>query len=127
MDEASACLSEVPKEAATGYPVKRLYPSTEPFGESAHWSSPKDSESDSALPGSALETPEVPSSGPRLISAAPSVLALTRSLPPPGRLSPSSDDEQRMLPPLDKHEGSRAMTEIPSRQVRLFLILNSTE
>ncbi|XP_077508023.1 uncharacterized protein LOC144119224 [Amblyomma americanum] len=117
MDEASACLSDVPKEATTGYPVKRLYPSTEPFGELADWSSPKDTESDPALPGSARETPEVSRSGPRLVSAASSVLALTRALPAPGRLSPSSDDEQRMLPPLDRHGGSRAMTDILSRQV----------
>ncbi|XP_077508733.1 uncharacterized protein LOC144120188 [Amblyomma americanum] len=77
--------------------------SEESFGEPAGWSSSNEPESVSTPPFSARKTP-------RIISAAPSLLALTRSLPSPGRLSPPSDDEQRMLPPLDEAESSRAMT-----------------
>ncbi|KAK8784132.1 hypothetical protein V5799_009502 [Amblyomma americanum] len=116
VDEATPWLSEVPKDPGKGCLAKRPYPSTETFGEPAGWSSSNEPESVSTPPFSARKTP-------RIISAAPSLLALTRSLPSSGRLSPPSDDEQRMLPPLDEAESSRAMT---SRQVRLFLRASGT-
>ncbi|XP_077507961.1 uncharacterized protein LOC144119134 [Amblyomma americanum] len=118
-DEATAWLSDAPQHSYPGASAKRLYPSTETFGEPAGCSSPREPESDFALPLSTRETVEVSRFGPRMISAASCVLAATRSLESPCRLSPSSDDEQWMLPALDRGEGGRPTTRIPSRKASL--------
>ncbi|XP_054923446.2 uncharacterized protein [Dermacentor andersoni] len=118
-DTAAEWIQQSSQDEALETPLYRLYPSTETFGEQAVWSSLRDHESDSALPPSSPYSPEqtaAPSRpGPRLISAAPSVLAATRSLPSPTRLSPASDEEQRTPTPLAR--GSLPLvTELRSHQ-----------
>ncbi|KAL1427022.1 hypothetical protein MTO96_017770 [Rhipicephalus appendiculatus] len=103
-------VSSLPARARPQRRTRPPNPSTETFGEQAGWSSPRERESDSALVLSASYTPEEKAapqpSGPRLILAAPSLLAATRSLPSPARLSSPSDEEQPITIPLECDGGS---------------------
>lgn len=120
-DTATEWDQQASRDEAPEVPLHPLYPSTETFGEHAGWSSPRENESDSALALSGSYTPEEKAApyrpGPRLILAAPSLLAATRSLPSPARLSSPSEEEQPMPAPLECDRGSLpAVTELRERE-----------